>query len=141
MAKKTYSEKLLDPRWQKKRLEILSRDNFTCVKCGDEKETLHIHHIEYKKGLDPWDYENDKLTTLCVLCHRIAETKDPDYSNFDTLKILKLTPWSDNSKIMIIDNGVECHLAIVGEDNYCKIHYYLTRERIKLIRSFLDKID
>ena len=31
-----YSEKLKDPRWQKKRLEILERDNFRCQYCGDK---------------------------------------------------------------------------------------------------------
>jgi 5-methylcytosine-specific restriction endonuclease McrA len=33
--KKTYSELLKSPKWQKKRLEIMSRDKFTCKKCGD----------------------------------------------------------------------------------------------------------
>ena len=42
-----YSEKLKNPKWQKKRLEILNRDNFTCIKCGDKETTLQIHHFKY----------------------------------------------------------------------------------------------
>lgn len=34
----TYSQKLRDPRWQKKRLEILERDSFTCQHCHDHSE-------------------------------------------------------------------------------------------------------
>jgi len=70
MAKKSYYEKLLDPRWQKKRLEILSRDDFKCLQCGDGSSTLHVHHGYYERGLDPWEYDNDTLHTLCDDCHK-----------------------------------------------------------------------
>lgn len=68
----TYQEKLRDPRWQKRRLEILQRDNFTCKLCGDDKSELHIHHAAYKKGLDPWEYEDAWLHTVCAHCHESA---------------------------------------------------------------------
>jgi glutaredoxin len=68
----TYSEKLKDPRWQKKRLEIFQRDDFKCVYCGDDKNTLHIHHLQYDRShKDPWDYENEKMITLCEYCHQL----------------------------------------------------------------------
>lgn len=62
-----YSEKLKDPRWQKKRLEILSRDNFTCQCCGDKDTSLHIHHSKYTG--EPWEAPNEDLKTLCEHCH------------------------------------------------------------------------
>lgn len=65
----TYSQKLKDPRWQKKRLEILSRDKFTCQACADSESTLHVHHLFYVRGVDPWDYEDFALVTLCESCH------------------------------------------------------------------------
>ena len=58
MNKKEYSEYLKNPKWQKKRLEILSRDNFSCVVCGKGIETdtaLHVHHLSYIKGRMPWE--------------------------------------------------------------------------------------
>lgn len=66
---KTYKEKLKDPRWQKMRLSVLERDNFTCQRCFDEENTLHVHHKTYKKGNEPWEYELDNFTTLCADCH------------------------------------------------------------------------
>jgi hypothetical protein len=82
-----YKEKLLDPRWQKKRLEILSRDEFTCQMCGDTKSTLHIHHKLYNNN--PWDIDNDKLITYCQHCHQFIEfTKDFSIYN-NILKIVK----------------------------------------------------
>ena len=63
----SYSELLKDPRWQKKRLEILDRDNFTCTVCGDSRETLHVHHKRYSGS--PWDSSNEDLSTLCRWCH------------------------------------------------------------------------
>lgn len=71
-----YSEKLRDPRWQRKRLEILSRDNFTCRLCGDAKNTLHVHHIFYTRGAEPWDHQNDVLVTVCVDCHEDLTISD-----------------------------------------------------------------
>jgi hypothetical protein len=65
----SYSEKLRDPRWQKKRLEIMQRDGFKCSECCDEKSTLHVHHTRYLKETEPWDYPNCLLTTLCEACH------------------------------------------------------------------------
>lgn len=67
-----YSEKLKDPRWQKKRLEILERDDWTCQMCGDTRSTLHVHHRMYISGLAPWDYPDNLLTVLCESCHQDA---------------------------------------------------------------------
>lgn len=66
----TYSEKLRDPRWQKKRLEIMQRDNFCCIVCCDSKSELQVHHLIYKKR-DPWDYPNALYQTLCKSCHEL----------------------------------------------------------------------
>ena len=72
----SYSEKLKDPRWQKKRLEILNRDHFTCTNCEETTKTLHVHHILYHSGKDPWDYPESDLETLCVDCHEIQTSFD-----------------------------------------------------------------
>lgn len=74
----TYLEKLKSPRWQKKRLEILQRDEFTCQQCLDKETTLHIHHFAYKKNYEPWDYEDDMLITLCENCHEAETHKRPE---------------------------------------------------------------
>lgn len=68
-----YAEKLKDPRWQKKRLEILARDNWTCQACDDTKRTLNIHHFRYIPGIEPWDYSMENFITLCDFCHRVEE--------------------------------------------------------------------
>lgn len=78
MATKTYSEKLKDPRWQKKRLEVLQRDNFTCTLCSDAETELHIHHKEYIYGNEVWNYENDNFQSLCKDCHLLVESIKED---------------------------------------------------------------
>lgn len=70
---KTYSEKLRHPKWQQKRLEIFKRDKWKCRLCGDKKTELHVHHIFYEKGKEPWEVDNDVLTTLCKHCHAATE--------------------------------------------------------------------
>lgn len=68
MAKETYAQKLKDPRWQKKRLQIFERDKWCCSCCGDDESTLHVHHFVYVGG-DPWDTPNEFLGVLCESCH------------------------------------------------------------------------
>lgn len=64
----TYAEKLRDPRWQKKRLEVMKRDKFTCRDCGATDKTLHVHHCFYEKG-NPWETGSALMLTLCDKCH------------------------------------------------------------------------
>lgn len=71
--KAEYKESLKHPLWQKKRLEIFNRDNFTCQKCGDTETELQVHHKEYYNGFEPWEYDNSILITYCVNCHQEIE--------------------------------------------------------------------
>jgi hypothetical protein len=88
-----YSEKLKDPRWQKKRLEILQRDNWMCFVCQNDKSTLHVHHQKYN-GCDPWTVDGEFLTTLCEDCH----DKEHAYGGYIERRknILKLSLLNDN---------------------------------------------
>jgi NAD-dependent SIR2 family protein deacetylase len=74
----TYLEKLKDPRWQKKRLTILERDEWQCQHCGEKSNTLHVHHTYYKPGANPWDANDKTLITLCADCHK----EEPDSFDF-----------------------------------------------------------
>lgn len=67
--RKSYRELLDDPRWQKKRLEVLEKNQFTCRGCGSKEKKLNVHHRMYKKGRKPWEYELIDLTVLCEDCH------------------------------------------------------------------------
>ena len=71
----TYYEKLKDPRWQKKRLEVMSRAKFSCQVCGDKTRTQNVHHGYYEKGLEPWEYPLDTLWCLCEPCHKEAQVE------------------------------------------------------------------
>ena len=62
-----YADLLKDPRWKKRRLDILERDGNRCQMCG-EKNQLHIHHRTYLNRV-PWDYPDEYLVTLCEDCH------------------------------------------------------------------------
>lgn len=65
-----YGQKLKDPRWQRKRLEVMGRDHFTCRLCGDNQSMLNVHHLLYERGADPWDYPGNSLITTCEDCHQ-----------------------------------------------------------------------
>ena len=77
----TYAQKLKDPRWQAKRLEIMRRDNYTCKYCNSKKEKLHVHHNTYTYGLEPWDYSNNNLVSICADCHMEEEFNRMEFNN------------------------------------------------------------
>lgn len=102
----TYAEKLRDPRWQKKRLQIFNRDKFTCKLCKDTETTLQVHHLEYHG--EPWETPNKHLITLCEHCHHEVEKikKNNAKFNFSTISIEKML-FNDNSRLMFIVHNYE----------------------------------
>jgi 5-methylcytosine-specific restriction endonuclease McrA len=65
----SFFAKYKDPRWQRKRLEVMEASDFKCENCGANNKTLNVHHKSYKKNHAPWDYENEELECLCEDCH------------------------------------------------------------------------
>lgn len=76
-----YKEQIKSPKWQKRRLEILNRDNFTCQICGSTDRMLHVHHTYYEKGKKIWEYGDDQLITLCEDCHEYEHAIDDSISD------------------------------------------------------------
>ena len=64
-----YRKRLKDARWQKKRLDILARDSWTCQACGEVMPSngLNVHHFAY--GPTPWGVDDADLVTVCEGCH------------------------------------------------------------------------
>lgn len=58
----------------------MARDGFACQVCQDETTTLHVHHVRYIKGREPWDYKDFYFVTLCETCHTQEESEIKDAS-------------------------------------------------------------
>jgi hypothetical protein len=123
-----YKEQIKHPKWQKKRLEILERDNFTCCDCTSCEKTLNVHHLKYEKNRFIWDYHNDDLITLCQDCHKsihdykkeldILFTRfwDSDCRNY-IFKILNIISGYDPYKLMRTFEIIEVLNKILNTDN------------------------
>jgi hypothetical protein len=108
--KKTYATKLKNPLWQKRRLEVFQRDNWQCTNCNAIDKELHVHHLDYIDGLQPWEYPLDMLTTLCEYCHENenARPKHEKYllqslkmKGFLVIDILCLSTMMDRDQIFV----------------------------------------
>lgn len=73
MKNLTYVDKLKDPRWIEVAARIRQRDNCTCQHCETKDRILDVHHIYYQRGLEPWEYPDEALMTLCRICHGSTE--------------------------------------------------------------------
>lgn len=64
--------------WKKKSLEIKERDRYLCQWCLLGKkyvfQNLEVHHVRPISNY--WDLrlDNKNLITLCIYCHKMAET-------------------------------------------------------------------
>lgn len=92
MTNKTYAEKLKDPRWQKFRLMIFERDNWECLRCDCKIKQLHVHHLNYVKNKNPWNYKYDEVATLCEDCH--ASIHNGTIEKEDVFKEIRRLPLS-----------------------------------------------
>ena len=109
---KKYFELLKDPRWQKKRLKILERDEFQCQECCDTSRTLHVHHKYYIYDKDPWDYSDDLLITLCNDCHKEEEEYRYIYSDFT--KVLLANGYSLKQLDMLLKYILKLPIGLCG---------------------------
>ena len=69
LAGAPYGQRLRHPKWQRRRLEALLLANWRCSKCGDTETPLEVHHISYRPGAEPWEYDLNELRVLCERCH------------------------------------------------------------------------
>lgn len=72
----TYAEKLKDPRWQKRRLEVFNKADWKCEDCGAGDKELQVHHCYYIRSLEPWEHGNDLLICVCPDCHKKRQAKE-----------------------------------------------------------------
>lgn len=103
MAIKSYADKLKHPKWQKKRLDIMNRDNFACCECGDKDTMLNVHHFIYKNGREPWDYDDTNFSTLCEVCHKTYHdiVNDLKLAGFEVVRLFSMMSPIGNIRIWI----------------------------------------
>ncbi|KKN50932.1 hypothetical protein LCGC14_0627970 [marine sediment metagenome] len=104
---KPYIEKLKDPRWQRKRLEIFERDGWKCQVCQDNLITLAVHHKVYLPNKEPWEYPDELLGTLCENCH----TEEMERGVLEQSIIHQLRKLFYINELFILNNGLELSKA------------------------------
>lgn len=139
----TYSEKLQDPRWQKTRLLVLQRDNFTCICCGETARQLNVHHCYYISRRNPWEYHLNTMVTLCVDCHKsVDEPASPSNSMctvFEPAVIAEMSRQLSN-----ITNACDHDEGVLHE--FCRASHYAgwpVPEALNILReaSFFNLIN
>lgn len=116
MKNKSYSEKLKDPRWQKRRLFIFERDQWACQCCGDKETSLNVHHKKYVG--DPWESPEDQLVTLCEDCHEIISIQKLDM-NAGLVEVRKIQRPSHMTYFCLSVEGVMLFMRSPGKPIEC----------------------
>ena len=119
----SYRDLLNHPKWQRKRLRILDRDQWTCRYCRNTEQQLHVHHIIYEHT-DPWETQDKYLITLCHECHE----KEESLKQFDWYELVR-------------DSGLtRLHTGRI----LCETHKYFTRidwQDVKSVDDFIKHIN
>jgi hypothetical protein len=150
----TYSEKLKDPRWQRRRLEVLQYYNFFCDQCGDDKTELHVHHRVYIKGREPWDYPIQMLRAVCKPCHESLTKVDQALKGSATNAIIAANV--EGIKLLLAEHamtgpGDEAFVAAIEFINFAleticppqlaklELHILPTPDAVNEIRARIEK--
>lgn len=133
-ASADYSEKLKDPRWQRKRLEVMGRDCFTCRECCATDKQLNVHHRYYIKGRAPWDYPMFAYLTLCKDCHLETHYQPDDGS--------QITAWEWELDFILTPENELFHFGdFVCEMKRAAKHGINMEEITQRLRRTCDKIE
>lgn len=130
--KKPYSQKLLDPKWQKLRLLTLDRDKFTCQLCQDDQSSLSVHHLRYAKSGDPWDTPMDQLVTVCQDCHQVVsflEKSEPLF-DFSLIQILKVKPPLEKCRLFFVTYFSNYYVLVMNNNQIIDYHFSLTSNQM-----------
>jgi len=121
-----YIQLLNDPRWIIKRDRILKRDKHKCTVCNS-KARLSVHHTYYyKRKVNPWEYPDSSLITLCDDCHydyhihHEIEYRDFPKKNKQTVKPIRKKKTKRVKHPKRIKHKGKICLAIIqaNKDNY-----------------------
>ncbi len=125
---KSYSEKLRDPRWQKKRLEILNRDDWTCKFCKSKEIEFHVHHETYIKRREPWDYPDENFTSLCKDCHLVVE----NFKSERKVKILSIAYFNKRTGLAVVADDKDLYICDYDGSNVTMIFHFTVETFEKL---------
>jgi hypothetical protein len=114
----TYADKLRDGRWQRKRLDVFQRDGFRCRICG-KQDNIQLHHNWYINDLEPWDYEEEQLITLCGSHHAWVTSVHRQLK----MRLSRMTPEQQNALLLKLEamTSETCksvRLTSSGEDTF-----------------------
>lgn len=141
---KTYSEKLKDPRWQKKRLEIMQRDEWKCQGCLNDERMLNVHHLKYISGLEPWEYEDKYYMTLCDNCHQAAHFDIEIRQTRESFNIDYFVDFIEPVWSRVYISEIEFHKGdtiIYLRDNYTlnSVHVYNLIKLFGRLKRFIER--
>lgn len=113
MTKTPYWQKLLDPHWQRKRLEIIKRADFKCENCRTDLAMLTVHHSYYQKGVEPWEYPDLSLHCFCMGCHE--ERADAERELLNNIGIWRASEISHVAEALRIDDSMSADPNQIGD--------------------------
>jgi len=117
----TYAQKLKDPRWQKRRLQILDKRGWRCERCFNDKQTLHVHHKRYRG--EPWEVSDSDLEVLCEPCHNGEHGKSSGLKRFSVYCAGKIGISDWRHRLFDLSQGEGYQSLWASEDGKTQVTY------------------
>jgi hypothetical protein len=100
----------------------MERDKWTCSKCGSSDAELNVHHLQYERGLKPWEYPDEYLTTLCADCHKSKHMEDAveNYEHDKERTARIITPWQVIKNVRILKSDIQqlLHYSNIKDEDF-----------------------
>lgn len=74
IRRRYYEDRLRDPRWTNFANALKAERGNTCQICGENEDedgkAIEVHHLGYRDGVEPWEYEDREVLVICHECHQ-----------------------------------------------------------------------
>ena len=63
----SFAAKFKDPRWLRRREEIIAAADYQCQDCGaTDTDALDVHICYFEQGREPWEYPDEAYRCVCT---------------------------------------------------------------------------
>lgn len=123
MSKSEYDKLLNKAQWKRKRQVIFKRDNYTCTVCGSQESLCAHHTYYYKRRVNPWEYPDESLVTMCEDCHNKWHENNNNVfiDNITSSKRQRKVRTKNARELSVIDKYTEKGFNCIkrGYPNFC----------------------
>lgn len=110
MKNTSYAEKLKTLEWLEFRDSFIRRhtreNELPCCHACSNSRNLQVHHRRYKRGKEPWEYDDEDLVLICGDCHETVHSVAREFYDW----LISIPPYEIREASDLLEELVRCKI-------------------------------